>query len=107
VFDSFSFIIIVILLFISAQYNFSIIAAFILLIYFLWTPSWWNLILVGVFVFSIEMTGGSLAGSGYLIAVILLVVLLVSNIFIKKKPKDESEPDFSDFSKLFGGGGGM
>lgn|GEM_PF-1224214 len=104
-FDSFSFIIIIILLFISAQYNFSLIAAFILLIYFLWTPSWWNLALIGIFVFSIEITGGSLAGSGYLIAVILLVVLLISNIFIKKKPREESEPDFSDLSKLFGGGG--
>ena len=102
-FDSFSFLIIIILLFISAQYNFSLIAVFILLIYFLWSPSWWNLILLGIFVFSIQITGGTLAGSGYLIIVVLLIVLLISNIFIKRKPKEE-EPDFSDFSKLFGGG---
>ncbi len=103
-FDTFSFLIIVILLFVSAQYNFYLISAFILMIYFLWTPSWWNLLLLGVFVFSLQITGGSLAGSGYLITVILLVVLLISNVFIKKKPKEEAEPDFSDFSKLFGGG---
>ncbi|MEI8363999.1 MAG: hypothetical protein WCF78_00900 [archaeon] len=102
-FDSFSFLVIIILLFISAQYNFSLIAAFILLIYFLWTPSWWNLILLGIFVFSVQISGGSLAGSGYLITIILLAVILISNIFIKRQPKEE-EPDFSDFSKLFGGG---
>jgi len=103
-FDTFSFLIIVILLFVSAQYNFYLISAFILMIYFLWTPSWWNILLIGVFVFSLQITGGSLAGAGYLITVILFVVMLISNIFIKKKPKEEAEPDFSDFSKLFGGG---
>jgi len=104
-FDLFTYCIIIILMFISAQYSFHLLFAFALSVFFLFYSSWWNLILLGMYVFTFVIFGGSLSGSGMVIVIVLLIIILISNIFIKKQPKEE-EPGM-DFSKLFGGGAGM
>lgn len=100
--DVLNFIIIAVLMIIFGQYNLTIISAIILGIYFIGMPSWWNGILLFLFIFLIFVFGG-LSGFELPAIIILGIIYIFSNLFSKKKDKSSG---MDDFAKLFGGMGG-
>lgn len=99
--DGITFILFLVMLVVSAQYNYFIFSLIALGIFFVFEHSWLDLILLIVYFSTFVFFNGNI-GFGIITSIILLLIFLISRIFMKKGSSSES--DSLDFSKLFGGG---
>jgi len=98
--DGITFILFLVMLIVSAQYNYFIFSLIALGIFFVFEHSWWDLILLLVYFSTFIFFNGDIA-FGVITSIILLLIFLVSKVFMKKESASGS--DNLDFSKLFGG----
>ncbi|MDD3178459.1 MAG: hypothetical protein PHR26_02980 [Candidatus ainarchaeum sp.] len=97
-----TFILFSLLIIISSQYNYIILSAFALGVFFIFSASWSNLFLLLIYFLCFYFFNLDFS-FGFISSFILLIILILVNIFKKKKIKDDSSDDGFDFSKLFGG----
>ena len=99
--DGITFILFLVMLIVSAQYNYFIFSLISLGIFFVFEHSWWDLILLVVYFSTFILFNGDISFA-IITTIILLLIFFVSRVFMKKGSASES--DSLDFSKLFGGG---
>jgi len=92
------------LIFITGQYNLLILSSIAIGIFFMFSPSWWNIIIFIAYFFATVIF--ELPGNIAILSLVVLFVIMVLFNFINRKKSgasDEGAGDI-DFSKLFGGG---
>jgi len=101
--DTLSFIAMIFVMFICAQYNLNIFSALALAAYFIFLPTRWNLIVLGFFVVFLYFSLDAITMFWVYIVMALLAIAIITGFIIKRKQKDMG---FGDLSSLFGGAGG-
>ncbi|MCK9293239.1 MAG: hypothetical protein WCY27_03325 [archaeon] len=92
------------LIFITGQYDLLILSSVAIGIFFMFSPSWWNILIFIAYFFATVIF--ELPGNIAILSLIVLFVIMVLFNFINRKKASASGDDSGelDFSKLFGGG---
>jgi hypothetical protein len=99
-----TYILLFFLIFLTGQYDFLILSSLAIVLFFIYSPSWWNILIFGAYFFA-TMIYSLPSNIASISIIILFVVMLIFNL--KNRNKSESAEDGGgdiDFSKLFGGG---